>query len=380
MKIIIVGGDGFCGWPTALGLGKNNDILIIDNLSRRKIDKDYNINSLINISSISKRISTARKIGFKIKFIKCDVAKQPKKFSQIVKKFKPKTIIQFGEQRAAPFSMIGDKERSYTVDNNISGTHNICSTIAKINKKIHLIHLGTMGVYGYSEEMGKIPEGYLDIVIKQTKKIKKILYPSNPGSIYHMTKCMDQIVFQYYAKNWGIKITDLHQGIVWGTQTNETNMNVHLTNRFDYDGLYGTVLNRFLVQAVNNHPLSVYGNGGQTRAFIHISDTVKCIKLALKNKFFQPGKVRIFNQVSETKNILELAKLINKRFGTKIMFLKNPRKELKKNELEVSNKGLKSLGFKPTLLNDKLLEDLEFIAKKSSKNFKVNTVLNSPNW
>ena len=380
MKILVVGGDGFCGWPTSLGLAKKNDILIVDNLSRRKIDKDYRINSLVKISSINQRITTAKKYKFKLNFTKCDVAKEPKKLTQIIKSFNPATIIQFGEQRAAPFSMIGQKERAYTVDNNITGTHNICSSIVETNKKIHLIHLGTMGVYGYTEEMGKIPEGYLDILINQTKKKKKILYPANPGSIYHMTKCMDQIIFQYYAKNWGIKITDLHQGIVWGTQTKDTNLNQKLVNRFDYDGLYGTVLNRFLVQAVNNYPLSVYGSGGQTRAFIHISDTVKCIELALKNKFFEKDKVRIFNQVSETKNILQLAKIINRKFKTKINLIKNPRKELEKNDLEVSNKGLKSLGFRPKLLSEKLIEDMRFIAKKSKKNFKKSTVLNSPNW
>ena len=381
MNIIVVGGDGFCGWPTSLYLAKlGYKILIVDNLSRRKIDDELGTNSLTPIASIEERITVAQKNNFNINFEKIDAAKEYHNFLKCVKKFKPSVIIQFGEQRAAPYSMIGDKERRYTVDNNITGTHNICSAIVEIDKSIHLIHLGTMGVYGYSKEMGPTPEGYLDVTINQTGAKKEILFPTNPGSIYHMTKSLDQLIFQFYNKNWGLKITDLHQGIVWGIETPETKLDEVLANRFDYDGIYGTVLNRFIVQAVNNYPLTVYGSGGQTRAFIHITDTAKCISLAIKNSNFKNNRVRIFNQVSEVHRVIDLAKMISKQFSINIDFLKNPRKELSKNDLDVKNNNFKEMGFIPELLEKKLIDDFKYLVNQNKKNFNKLKITNSPEW
>jgi UDP-sulfoquinovose synthase len=383
MSTIIVGGDGFCGWPTTLRFLKNKKhVTIIDNLSRRKIDKKLSSNSLTPIASIKNRVDTAKKIfgKNKIDFENIDVSKNVNDLKTLIKIKKPKTIIHFGEQRSAPYSMIDSSTREYTVNNNISGTHNICSSILDVDPKIHLIHLGTMGVYGYSKEFGEIPEGYLDIQIKKTKKNKSILYPANPGSIYHMSKCLDQLIFQYYNKNWGLKVTDLHQGIVWGTDTPETKIHKNFTNRFDYDGIYGTVLNRFCSQAANKHPLTIYGTGGQTRAFIHISDTAKCISLAEKNCDFDNSRVRIFNQVSEICNLKFLAQKISKMYNVKIKYYKNPRKELKKNNLVVSRIGLKNLGFKPIVLDDMLLSDIKLIASFFEKRFKKDNILNSPKW
>ena len=195
-----------------------------------------------------------------------------------------------------------------------------------------------------------------------------------------MTKCLDQIMFQFYNKNWKIRITDLHQGIVWGTQTEQTMIDKKLINRFDYDGIYGTVLNRFIIQAANNHPLSVYGTGGQARAFMHISDTAKCIELAIKNDKFYNNNVRIFNQVSEIHKVRQLAKLISKKFNVKINYINNPRKELADNDLKVSTKGFMKLGFKPKFLNDELISEVKFIASKTKRNFKLKNVNNSPRW
>ncbi len=381
LKIIVFGGDGFCGWPTALRLiAEGNHVLIIDNLSRRKIDKKLSTNSLTKIYSIDQRVKEANKIFGNLEFLNIDIAKEYEKLKSIFKKFKPDAVVHFAEQRSAPYSMINDKSRKYTIENNTVTTHNICSCIVETNKNIHLVHLGTMGVYGYSKDFGKIPEGYLDINILETKKNTKILYPSNPGSIYHMTKCLDQIIFKYYNKNWGLKITDLHQGIVWGVETKETKISKKLTNRFDYDGIYGTVLNRFIIQAANNNFLTVYGTGGQNRAFINISDTAECIKLAIKYNNFNNDKVRIFNQVSEVKSVLQLAKLVSKLYKVKIKKIKNPRKELAKNELEVSNEGLKSIGFNPILLSNNLINEINFLAKDLSKNFNKKHILNSPKW
>ena len=381
MKIIILGGDGFCGWPTSLRLAASgHEILIIDNLSRRLIDTKLSSSSLTAIKPIDERIKSANKHIGKIEFKNINIAKDVDSLRKVISDNKPKTIIQFAEQRSAPYSMLSDSERRYTIENNISGTHNVCSAIVDINKDIHLVHLGTMGVYGYSKEFGKIPEGYLNVNIPDTGKSMDILYPTNPGSIYHLTKSLDQIIFQYYNKNWGLKITDLHQGIVWGIETPETKLSKNLINRFDYDGIYGTVLNRFITQAVNNHPLTVYGQGGQKRAFININDTAECIKLSVENDDFDTTRVRIFNQVSEVLSVSQIANIISEQYGSDIDYLDNPRKELAENELEVSNDGLKSLGFQPILLNKGLIEDIELLAKSTQDNFNKKNVLNSPSW
>lgn len=381
MKVIVFGGDGFCGWPTSLRLASSgHEVLIVDNLSRRDIDNELSSGSLTDIASIRKRIEVANKLIGKVSFTKLDVAKEHSELKSILREFKPDAVVQFAEQRAAPYSMLGDSERRYTVDNNITGTHNICSAIVEVDPTIHLVHLGTMGVYGYNKTFGSIPEGYLDVRVNSTNKDTEILYPANPGSVYHMTKCLDQLIFQFYNKNWGLKVTDLHQGIVWGIETEHTKLDPNLVNRFDYDGIYGTVLNRFISQAANNIPLTVYGTGGQSRAFIHISDTAKCVELAIENHDFDSSRVRIFNQVSEVHSVLQLAKILEDQYGAEIDYKENPRKELSENELEVSNTGLVSLGFEPIKLNQGLVDDVRFIAESTKKYFNKDNVMSSPKW
>lgn len=381
MRIIIFGGDGFCGWPTSLRLANcGHEIMIVDNLSRRAIDRELDSNSLTEIAGVDRRIEVANEHVGRLKFELCDLATEEEKLRSIISDFRPETVIQFAEQRSAPYSMLGDIQRRYTVNNNVNGTHNLCSAIVDIDPSIHLVHLGTMGVYGYNKDLGAIPEGYLDVEIKATEVNTQILYPANPGSVYHMSKCLDQLIFQFYNKNWGLKITDLHQGIVWGIETEETKLHPSLVNRFDYDGIYGTALNRFISQAANNVPLTIYGTGGQTRAFIHISDTAKCVQLACENSDFDTSRVRIFNQVAETHSILGLAKILESQYGAEIAFHENPRKELPENELEVSNVGLRSLGFEPTTLEQSLVEDVKFLADQTRESFNVNNVLSSPKW
>jgi UDP-sulfoquinovose synthase len=285
--VVVFGGDGFCGWPTCLKLAADGyKVVLVDNLSRRAIDNELSSSSLTNIASIKDRVRVANELVGNIVFEFLDVATDANGVIALLKKYRPTAVVQFAEQRAAPYSMIGDAERRYTVDNNVSGTHNICSAIVEVDLNIHLVHLGTMGVYGYSKVFGAIPEGYLDVKINSTEKNTEILYPANPGSVYHLTKCLDQLLFQFYNKNWGLKITDLHQGIVWGVETEHTKLAPELVNRFDYDGIYGTVLNRFISQAANAIPLTVYGTGGQTRAFIHISDTAKCVQFPSRMQVF----------------------------------------------------------------------------------------------
>ena len=379
--VIVFGGDGFCGWPTSLRLADSGyKVVIVDNLSRRRIDTDLGSESLTQLASIEDRVAVASKLFGEIIYRNIDIASEPDRILSLLQEFTPRAVIQFAEQRAAPYSMIGSAERRYTVNNNISGTHNICDAIVASGQDIHLVHLGTMGVYGYSKEFGSIPEGSLDITINSTKQPTSILYPANPGSVYHMTKCLDQLIFQFYAKNWGLRVTDLHQGIVWGVETPETLRHEKLVNRFDYDGIYGTVLNRFISQAVNGEKLTVYGTGGQTRAFIHITDTAQCLKLAIDNDDFSSSKPRIFNQVAETASVRELAEMISRKTGVDIAFLDNPRKELAENELEVSNQGLVNLGFSPTYLDQGLIEDIMVVAESTTGRFNSANVNTSPKW
>jgi len=381
MKIIVFGGDGFCGWPTALRLSKHHTVLIVDNLSRRRIDNELSTESLTNIASVEKRIEVAREKVGNVSFKHLDMETDYQELCNLLCEFKPDAVVHFAEQRSAPYSMIDGKSRRYTIDNNVSATHNLCSAIVDVDPGIHLVHLGTMGVYGYSKEFGQIPEGYLDVEIKSTGAETDILYPANPGSVYHLTKCLDQLVFQFYCKNWGMRVTDLHQGIVWGINTPETRLDPALVNRFDYDGIYGTVLNRFLVQAANGYPLTVYGTGGQSRAFINISDTAECVKLAIESGDEADfKKVRIFNQVSEVQSVKGLAEIVGGLFGVDVKSVPNPRKELSENELEVENEGLRGLGFQPITLSDSLIQDVRDLAEHCKSKFDKTKVLNSPKW
>jgi len=381
MKVMVLGGDGFCGWPTSLKLAnRGHSVMIVDNFSRRRIDTELNSNSLTRIADIDSRITRANILIGEIDYRFIDIAQQYNEFKTLVEQWQPDTIVHFAEQRAAPYSMVSQKERRYTVDNNISATHNVLNAIVDVNPNIHLVHLGTMGVYGYSKDFGDIPEGYLNIKVNSTEKDVDILYPTNPGSVYHMTKSMDQLLFQFYNKNWKLKITDLHQGIVWGTETEETKLDPDLVNRFDYDGIYGTVLNRFISQAAADVPLTIYGTGGQKRAFIHIEDTTNCVSLAAENPPENTDKVRIFNQVSEVCSVKQLAMIIGKQYGAQINYYNNPRKELAENDLSVSNEGLRSLGFEPILLTTALIDDVKFIAETVRANLNKANVMTSPNW
>lgn len=247
----------------------------------------------------------------------------------------------------------------------MSGTNNVLVGIVESDLDIHVVHLGTMGVYGYGTSGGEIPEGYIDVVLPGGRP-STILHPAYPGSVYHTTKCLDALLFQFYNKNDGIKVTDLHQGIVWGTNTPQTIRDERLINRFDYDGDYGTVLNRFIMQGALNVPLTVYGTGGQTRAFIHITDTAKCIEIAINNPPKSGDKVQIFNQVAETLRVGELAKLVAEKTGTSINYLANPRQESAENELEVANRKFKGLGLDPVLLDSNfgLVDEVRTIANK----------------
>ncbi|WP_299139434.1 NAD-dependent epimerase/dehydratase family protein [uncultured Corynebacterium sp.] len=369
MKIAILGGDGFCGWPASLFLSdQGHEVAIVDNLSRRAIDAELGAESLTPIASIEERLAAWKEVSGKdISFANIDIAQDYAGFMEFLRSFTPDAVVHFAEQRAAPYSMKNPTTKRYTVDNNINATHNLLAAVVETGLDIHVVHLGTMGVYGYGTAGMQIPEGYLDIKVsvpEQGEVEKSILYPSNPGSIYHMTKVLDQHLFAYYAKNDELRITDLHQGIVWGTHTAQTQQDERLINRFDYDGDYGTVLNRFLVQAGIGYPLTVHGTGGQTRAFIHIQDMVRCIELALENPPSRGERVKILNQMTQTHRVRDLAELIADISGAEVAYVPNPRKESAENELHVSNDIFLGLGLNPTTLSEGLLHEVEEVAKK----------------
>ncbi|MBO6990885.1 MAG: NAD-dependent epimerase/dehydratase family protein [Prochlorococcus marinus XMU1422] len=386
MKVIVLGGDGFCGWPCAVNLAEqNHDVIIVDNLSRRKIDIDLEVESLTPIASITERLSAWEEIGGKpMRFLNMDISKQYQKLLNLLIDEKPDSVIHFAEQRAAPYSMKSSFTKRYTVDNNVNGTHNLLAAIVESNLDIHVVHLGTMGVYGYGSHRGAtIPEGYLKVEVPQpdgSRFEEEILHPASPGSVYHMTKTLDQLLFLYYNKNDLVRITDLHQGIVWGTNTESTLKDPRLTNRFDYDGDYGTVLNRFLMQAAIGYPLSVHGTGGQTRAFIHIKDSVKCVQLALENPPKSGERVKIFNQMTESHQVGELAKKVASLTGADINYLPNPRNEAVENDLIVDNKCFIELGLNPTTLDNGLLEEVVEVAKKYSNRCDLKRIPCVSSW
>jgi UDP-sulfoquinovose synthase len=369
MRVLVLGGDGFCGWPTSLYLSdRGHDITIVDNLSRRKIDVELEVDSLTPIRPIHERIRAWKEVsGREIGYVNVDLANEYDRIVAVLKEVQPDAIVHFAEQRAAPYSMKSAKTKRYTVDNNVRATHNLLTALVHTGVDAALAHLGTMGVYGYGwSGSAPIPEGYLTVKVPTPdgEIEREILHPANPGSVYHMTKTLDQLLFSFYAKNDGLRITDLHQGIVWGTQTDQTARDERLVNRFDYDGDYGTVLNRFLMQAAIGHPLTVHGTGGQTRAFIHIRDTVRCIEIALTNPPQAGSQPMVLNQVTEVHRLLDLAKMIGDMTGCEIAYLPNPRREADENELCVLNDQFLALGLNPTTLSEGLMEEISEIAAR----------------
>lgn len=369
MRIVVLGGDGFCGWPSALHLSRaGHEVTIVDNLSRRAIDNELEVTSLTPISAMGTRLAAWNELtGAHVDFVRLDVATDYERLLDLLRRVEPDAVVHYAEQRAAPYSMKTSWHKRYTVNNNINATNNLLAAIVESGLDVHVVHLGTMGVYGYSTSGIRIPEGYLRVLVEgengETTE-QEILYPASPGSIYHMTKTQDQLLFAYYNKNDGVRVTDLHQGIVWGTQTPETELDSRLINRFDYDGDYGTVLNRFLMQAAIGYPLTVHGKGGQKRAFIHIADSVRCVELALTNPPAHGERVKILNQMTETHRVIDLARLICEITGATIDFVDNPRNEAAENELLVENRGLIELGLEPISLAEGLLTEVTEIAQR----------------
>ncbi|WP_330204685.1 NAD-dependent epimerase/dehydratase family protein [Cyanobacterium sp. DS4] len=381
MKALVIGGDGYCGWATALHLSnKGYDVAILDNLGRRHWDDKLGVNTLTPIASIQKRINRWYELtGKKIELFVGDITN----YDFLIKafrKFEPESIVHFGEQRSAPYSMIDREHAVFTQVNNVVGTLNILYAMKEEFPDSHLVKLGTMGEYGTPNI--DIEEGYIEIEHNGRKDI--LPYPKQPGSFYHLSKVHDSHNIHFACKIWGIRATDLNQGVVYGVLTEETGMDELLINRLDYDGVFGTALNRFCIQAAIGHPLTVYGKGGQTRAFLDIRDTVRCMELAIANPA-EAGQFRVFNQFTELFSIKDLATMVQKAGATlglkvEINNLENPRVELEDHYFNAKNTKLLDLGLQPHYLSDSLLDSLLNFANKYKGRVDMEQILPKVSW
>ena len=365
MKIGVLGGDGYCGWATALYLSaQGHEVAIVDNFSRRQWDHEVGAETLTPIRPLAERLKVWQQhTGRTIESFVGDVTDYDF-ISSVIKEFAPEAVVHFAEQRAAPYSMIDRKHAVSTQMNNVVGTLNLLFAIREIVPDCHLVKLGTMGEYGTPNI--DIEEGY--IAIEHNGRRDVLPYPKQPGSFYHLSKVHDSHNIMFCCKIWGLRATDLNQGVVYGTVTDEVMLDEALINRFDYDEIFGTVLNRFCVQAAVGYPLTVYGKGGQTRGYLDLRDTVRCVELACL-KPAAPGECRVFNQFTEQFSVMELARMVmaaGKKIGltVEVEHLPPPRVEAEQHYYNAKHSKLIELGLKPHLLSESLLDSLMNIAVK----------------
>ncbi|XP_043724388.1 UDP-sulfoquinovose synthase, chloroplastic [Telopea speciosissima] len=380
-RVMVIGGDGYCGWATALHLSnKNYEVAIVDSMVRRLFDHQLGLDSLTPISSIHNRLRrwktlTGKTMELYIGDI-CDFEFLAETFDS----FKPDALVHFGEQRSAPYSMIDRSRAVFTQQNNLIGTLNVLFAIKEFREECHLVKLGTMGEYGTPNI--DIEEGY--ITITHNGRTDTLPFPKQGSSFYHLSKIHDSTNIAFTCKAWGIRATDLNQGVVYGVKTDETEMHEELCNRFDYDGVFGTALNRFCVQAAVGHPITVYGKGGQTRGYLDIRDTVQCVELAIANPA-QRGEFRVFNQITEQFSVNELAALVTKagkKLGVDVQTVSvpNPRVEAEEHYYNPKHTKLMELGLKPHLLSDSLLDSLLNVTIKYKDRVDTKQIMPNVSW
>jgi UDP-sulfoquinovose synthase len=378
MKIIVLGGDGYLGWPTALHLSAiGHEVAVADNFARRGYDYEMGVESLTPIETLQTRVSTWRQLtGNAIATYIGDLCDAAFTY-RMIREFAPDAIVHYAEQRAAPYSMVDRQHAVYTQTNNVVGNLNVLYAIAEIDPDIHLVKLGTMGEYGTPNI--DIEEGWLEIEHKG--RTDRVLYPKRPGSFYHLSKVHDSHNIEFACRVWGIRATDLNQGVVYGQQTDETAIDDRLATRYDYDAVFGTVLNRFVIQAVVGLPLTVYGNGSQTRGLIDIRDTVRCIQLACEHPADR-GEFRVFNQMTQSMSVRQIAETIAAASPEVVTIeqLQNPRVELEDHYYNVVHSGLAELGLLPHLLSDTLIESLFEITKRYAHRVRLEAMLPTVQW
>jgi UDP-sulfoquinovose synthase len=381
MKIAVLGGDGYCGWATALYLSaKGHTVSVVDNFVRRQWDHELGAQTLTPIRPLAERLRVWRELtGRTIDSYVGDVTDYDF-LSAMMKATEPDAVVHFAEQRSAPYSMIDRKHAVGTQVNNVVGTLNLLFAIRELRPDCHLVKLGTMGEYGTPNI--DIEEGYIDI--EHNGRKDTVPFPKQPGSFYHLSKVHDSHNIMFACKIWKLRATDLNQGVVYGTVTDEVSMDEALINRFDYDEVFGTVLNRFCVEAAIGHPLTVYGKGGQTRGFLDIRDTVRCVEIACDNPA-APGECRVYNQFTEQFSVLDIAHLVAaaaKKLGvsTEVEHLPDPRVELEQHYYNAKHSKLIDLGLVPHLLSDSLLDSLMNIALRYRDRVDPELILPQVNW
>jgi UDP-sulfoquinovose synthase len=381
MRVLVIGGDGYCGWATALHLSNRGyEVGILDSLVRRYWDLQLGCDTLTPIAPISHRIQRWQDLTGKSLDLFVGDINNYDFLIQSLRQFQPDAIVHFGEQRSAPFSMIDREHAVLTQVNNVVGNLNILYAMKEEFPEAHLVKLGTMGEYGTPNI--DIEEGY--ITIEHNGRKDTLPYPKQPGSMYHLSKVHDSHNIHFACRMWGLKATDLNQGVVYGVLTEETGMDEMLINRLDYDGVFGTALNRFCIQAAIGHPLTVYGKGGQTRGFLDIRDTVRCLELAIANPA-QSGEFRVFNQFTELFSVGDLALMVKKAgsalgLNVEINNLDNPRIELEEHYFKAKNTKLLDLGLQPHYLSDSLLDSLLNFATKYKNRVDMNHILPKVTW
>ncbi|MBW4640210.1 MAG: NAD-dependent epimerase/dehydratase family protein [Gloeocapsa sp. UFS-A4-WI-NPMV-4B04] len=381
MKVLVIGGDGYCGWATALYLSNQGyEVGILDSLVRRYWDLELGVETLTPIAPIGQRLTRWHDLtGKSIELFVGDITNY-EFLSKALHQFEPEAIVHFGEQRSAPFSMIDREHAVLTQVNNVVGTLNLLYVMRESFPDCHLVKLGTMGEYGTPNI--DIEEGY--ITIEHNGRKDKLPYPKQPGSMYHLSKVHDSHNIHFACRIWGLRATDLNQGVVYGVLTEETGMDELLINRLDYDGVFGTALNRFCIQAAIAHPLTVYGQGGQTRGFLDIRDTVRCVELAIANPA-AVGEFRVFNQFTEQFSVGELATMVKKAgnaigLNVEINHLDNPRVEKEEHYFNAKNTNLLSLGLQPHFLSEALLDSLLHFAVKYQNRVDKTQILPKVSW
>lgn len=381
MRVLVAGGDGFCGWPTALYLSaQGHEVFIADNLSRRRWDEELGTESLTRIFDLKPRVVRWKELSGQEVGVAVGDLTDERFIYEIVDSFKPEALVHFAEQRSAPYSMLDRSHAVFTQVNNLVGTMNLLFAIGELAPDCHLIKLGTMGEYGTPNI--DIEEGYITVEYKG--RTDTLPYPKQPGSFYHLSKVHDSHNIMFACRTWGLRATDLNQGVVYNVQTVETASDPILTNRYDYDGIFGTALNRFCAQAASGNPITVYGQGGQTRGFIDIRDTVRCIELAANNPA-EPGEFRVFNQFTEQWSVLQLAHIVEKvayalDLEPKLAHLSNPRVEKEEHYYNATNTHLLDLGLKPHLLSEETVEQLLMMAMENRQRIHPETFAPQVNW
>ncbi len=381
MKVAVLGGDGYCGWATALHLAaRGHSVAIIDNFVRRQLDFELGAQTLTPIRTLSERLNVWQQLtGQTIELFVGDITDYDF-LSSTIKSFEPEAVVHFAEQRSAPYSMIDYKHAVYTQTNNVVGTLNLLFAIRELQPDCHIVKLGTMGEYGTPNI--DIEEGF--ITIEHNGRTDTLPFPKQPGSFYHLSKVHDSHNIMFTCKIWGLRATDLNQGVVYGTVTDEVSMDEALINRFDYDEVFGTVLNRFCAQAAIGMPLTVYGRGGQTRGFLDIRDTVRCIELACLHPA-KAGEFRVFNQFTEQFSVLELAETVKSVAGemglkVEIDHLPDPRVEAESHYFNAKHSKLRELGLEPHTLSGSLVDSLINIALRYRDRIDPSLFAPRVNW